>query len=305
MAQEMIGHRGAKDSVFTDLFGRPEYLFQLYKVLHPEDTDVTQDMLRTVTIHNVLTSRRYNDLGFLVRNKLLILTEAQSTWSVNVIVRGLFYMADTYQEYIIENRLNPYGTKRMPLPQPELYVLYTGDRAERPEEITFSNEFFGGKQTAIDVRVKMLYGDDPNDIVGQYAAFCKVFNRIIKEKGYSQEAIAEILRVCRDKRILAAYMAEHQREVVDIMTMLFNDDYIQEMNNEEMREEGRVEGRVEGRAEGRIEGRAEGRIEGRIEGIIETLGNLVKSGILTIAAAAQQAKMSESDFTAAMRRIPT
>jgi len=31
-------NRNAKDSIFVDLFDRPEYLFQLYHVLHPEDT---------------------------------------------------------------------------------------------------------------------------------------------------------------------------------------------------------------------------------------------------------------------------
>ena len=30
-------NRNAKDSIFCDLFGRPEYCLQLYKVLHPEE----------------------------------------------------------------------------------------------------------------------------------------------------------------------------------------------------------------------------------------------------------------------------
>ena len=33
-------NRNAKDSIFCDLFGRPEYCLQLYQVLHPEDKDV-------------------------------------------------------------------------------------------------------------------------------------------------------------------------------------------------------------------------------------------------------------------------
>ncbi len=51
-----------KDSVFTNLFRDKKYLLQLYKVFHPEDTDVTQDSLTDITIHNILTDAVYNDL---------------------------------------------------------------------------------------------------------------------------------------------------------------------------------------------------------------------------------------------------
>ena len=43
-------NRNIKDSVFCDLFGRQEYLFQLYQALHPEDTETTIDVLTLVTI---------------------------------------------------------------------------------------------------------------------------------------------------------------------------------------------------------------------------------------------------------------
>ena len=36
-------NRNTKDSIFCDLFSRPEYCLQLYKVLHPEDTDVRKE----------------------------------------------------------------------------------------------------------------------------------------------------------------------------------------------------------------------------------------------------------------------
>lgn len=50
-----------KDSVFTDLFQDKKYLLQLYKALHPEDTDITEDDLNDITIKNVLTDNIYND----------------------------------------------------------------------------------------------------------------------------------------------------------------------------------------------------------------------------------------------------
>ena len=62
-----------KDSVFTNLFRDKKYLLQLYKVLHPEDTDVTQDSLTDITIHNILTDAVYNDLGFAFRGREVLI----------------------------------------------------------------------------------------------------------------------------------------------------------------------------------------------------------------------------------------
>ncbi len=82
--QEVIGtrpraKRTAKNSVFLDLFQDKKNLLKLYKTLHPEDTDATEDTLDIVTIDNVLTDNLYNDLGIMVgNNRLLLLLEAQS-----------------------------------------------------------------------------------------------------------------------------------------------------------------------------------------------------------------------------------
>ena len=68
--------RKVADSVFIHLFKDKKYLLQLYRALHPEDTAATEDMLTNVTIENVIMNGIYNDLGFLVEDSLIILTEA-------------------------------------------------------------------------------------------------------------------------------------------------------------------------------------------------------------------------------------
>ena len=88
--------RTIRDSVFSDLFGNKKYLLQLYQALHPEDTEATEDDLTDVTIQNVLTDDLYNDLGFRNGDRMMILVESQSTWSVNIIIRVLLYLAQTW-----------------------------------------------------------------------------------------------------------------------------------------------------------------------------------------------------------------
>ena len=48
-----------------------------------------------ITMDNVLTIHPYNDLGLLARGKLIVLAEAQSTWSVNIIFRLADYYFDS------------------------------------------------------------------------------------------------------------------------------------------------------------------------------------------------------------------
>lgn len=117
-----------KDSVFTDLFQDKKYLVEMYHALHPEDTGITEEMITNITIKNIFTDGIYNDLGFLVHDRQIILVEAQSTWTVNIIVRALIYLVQAYQKYIAERKLNIYGSKKIELPLPEMYVIYTGNR---------------------------------------------------------------------------------------------------------------------------------------------------------------------------------
>ncbi len=139
--------RTVKDSVFCNLFGNPRYLLQLYQALHPEDKKVREEDLKTVTLENIFTDSIYNDLGFIKGNKLMVLVEAQSLWTANIIIRALEYLVNSYRRYFSENDMDLYKSKKVELPKPELYVIYTGERKTRPSEITLSDEFFGGEKT--------------------------------------------------------------------------------------------------------------------------------------------------------------
>ena len=230
--------RTAKDTVFRDLFKDMGNLLALYKVLHPEDTQVTEEMLGNVTIENVLTDQMYNDLGFTVGGRLMILVEAQSTWSVNIIVRAFMYMAQSYQDRFEAEEVNLYSSVKINLPEPELYVIYTGDRKDKPNELKFSEEFFGGRKTAIEATVKMLYGDDDSNIVGQYVRFCKVLDSQVKEYGYTEKAVQETIRICKDRNVLKSYLEKREKEVTGIMMALFNDENIQKAYGKEKFVEG-------------------------------------------------------------------
>ena len=224
--QRPVFKRRAKDSVFTHLFSEPKYLLELYKTLHPEDTETTEADISDVTIQNVITDNMYNDLGFFVRDTLVILLEAQSTWSPNIVIRVLLYLAQTYNNYFTKNDIDLYANSKIKLPKPELYVIYTGERKDKKAELSLSEEFFNGaKDVQLDVKVKMLYGG-ARDIISQYVDFAKVCNDQVQKYGYSRKAIEEILRICIDKDVLAEYLKTREVEIMDIMTTLFDEDEV-------------------------------------------------------------------------------
>jgi len=70
--------RDYKNSVFIDMFEQDEYRLQLFQTLHPEMTDVTAADIQTITLKQVITNHQYNDLAFLVKDRLMVFVEAQS-----------------------------------------------------------------------------------------------------------------------------------------------------------------------------------------------------------------------------------
>lgn len=239
---EEVAKHTIKDSIFTNLFQDKKYLLQLYKTLHPEDTEVTEDELSDITIHNIMTNEIYNDVGFMVGEKILILTEAQSSWTENIAVRILIYLMVTYQDYIRETKQNVYKSKKVRLPRPEMYVVYTGSRKERPETISLAEEFFGGQNDFLDAKVKVLYGSDEGDIISQYVAFTKVYDEQRRLHGRTRTAVTETIRICKDRNVLKEYLSEREKEVENIMLAMYDEkeillEYIESERYEAAREE--------------------------------------------------------------------
>ena len=242
--------RDIKDSVFTFLFSDIEYTKQLYLSLHPEDTDIRDEDFRLVTLENILAIGQYNDLGFQVRDKLILLVEAQSTFSPNIPLRMLMYLAKTYNEYIEEHQLSLYREKKVSIPRPELSGIYTGE-IDAPDILRLSDMY--EVSGSADLTVRVLRDGQPGEIHSQYVDFCQVANEQVSLYGRTDEALMSTIQLCLEQGILVPFLDSRKKEVVDIMTRLFSQEKAWEMelaaNARENREAGRVEGRVEGRME--------------------------------------------------------
>ena len=271
-----------KDSVFVNLFEDKENVLQLYQELHPEDTSVTIEDINIETLKTILINEVYNDLGFVVGKgvnaRFIILVEAQSAWNPNMTLRILIYLVNTIRDFIDASEQDVHSDSLVSLPQIELYVLYSGDRKNVPDEISFSEDYFKGN-SPVDVRVKILH-QPGTTIYGQYIGFCKVYNEQRKLYGNDKKCAEETIRICIEKGYLVEFLKKHKKEVITMLDDLFNEKMQREKYNAARDKKVREEGRA----------------EGKTEGMISTLASLVKDGILSITDAANRANMNVDEF---------
>ena len=226
--------RSIKDSVFTMLFQDPEYLRQLYLTLHPEDAGVLPEDMKLITLEKVLTTGIYNDLGIQVRDRLILLVEAQSTFSANITLRMLLYLAATYKEYVKERKLDLYAGKAVSIPRPELYVVYTG-RRETPDTLLLSGLYESapedGRVQHMELAVQILRDDGSGSVIDQYVRFCQISDEMRGKHGATLKAVQETLRECVRQNILTPFLMTREKEVSDIMISLFNQEEIQAIHD--------------------------------------------------------------------------
>ena len=82
-----------KDSVFVDLFSEDEKakenFLSLYNALH-NSTLEDIEQLKSIRIDQVLYMTFYNDVSYLVDNKIIVLAEHQSTINPNMPSQGMY-----------------------------------------------------------------------------------------------------------------------------------------------------------------------------------------------------------------------
>ena len=101
--EKNISNREVKNSAFTTFFGEPENASQLYAALG--EVEVSPEDITYVTLEGVLFIARKNDLAFTVKNRVLVISEHQSTINENMPLRDLIYLGRTLEKLLDEKNL--------------------------------------------------------------------------------------------------------------------------------------------------------------------------------------------------------
>ena len=124
----LTANRTYKSRIFAMLFSDRNELLKLYNAINGTSYD-DPDLLQINTLENVVYMSMQNDVSFIIELGLN-LYEHQSTYSLNLPVRYLLYVADVYSDYTKD--MNLYGTKAVKLPTPKFVIFYNG-QAEQPD----------------------------------------------------------------------------------------------------------------------------------------------------------------------------
>lgn len=285
--------RNNKDSVFTYLFGIKKYALELYKTLKPNDKEVTENDIDIITLETILINGLYNDLGLLVKNTLILLVEAQSTWSENIVVRLLLYLGETLANYFKVNKISLYSNRKVQIPNIDLYVIYTGDEEIDKDEISLNELFYGGKGN-IDINVKVISSTNilkifiEKNIISEYIDFASISTNYEKTYGRSKETAVKIIDECINKNILKEFMQEHKKEVVGIMDVLYDQDVILESYEHDLIQQGMQKGIQQGMQQGMQKG-----IQ---QGMQQLLLDLYKQNMISREYAANKLNMTVEEF---------
>ncbi|MCR4712003.1 MAG: PPE family protein [Clostridia bacterium] len=163
------------------------------------------------------------------------------------------YLAETYKRIVAQNEDNVFREKAVPLPKPELYVIYTGPDPHDETELSLADIHWNGDNAFVDVKVRVLYGRPGTGIIYEYAEFSRICRERLNDptdNRSSRERLSEAIDICIGNNILREYLLKRKDEVMEIMDMLFNQEVVTDFFIRNERKDAQAEGRAEGLAEG-------------------------------------------------------
>ena len=248
-----------KDSLFIDLFSDKMRLIQLYKSLIDDDREISQDDIEILTIQNIILRGIYNDLGFRVKDEIIILMEAQTTYTTNIVLRILFYLSETLKNYIIDSSENKnlnelYNTKPRIIPKIKLFVVYTGDKMMQDHDLHLKDVMVENDIISdIDMKVRVLCTGNKKSILGQYILFTRVYSKQKKECKDIETAVKNTIEICMNDEILKEYLDYRKMEVQEMITAFTTQEEAFESFLKDEVRAGEKRGRKEGEEKGKID----------------------------------------------------
>lgn len=266
----LTANRMYKSRIFAMLFSDRNELLKLYNAINGTSYD-DPDLLQVNTLENAVYMSMQNDVSFIIDMRLN-LYEHQSTYSPNLPVRYLLYVADVYSDYTKD--MNLYGTKAVKLPTPRFVIFYNG-QAEQPDrkELKLSELFsIPDADPSLELKAVMLNINKGHNrklmetcrTLQDYAEYT------FRVREYAAEmpldlVVEQAITECISEGILADFLRKNRAEAKKVSIY----EYDEERHMRQTREEGMEEGYANGFSQG---------IE---QGITQTVINLLKSGLLT------------------------
>lgn len=279
--------RQYKNNLFIYLFTKKkEYALSLYNAVN-QSSYTNEEDLQFKLLEDVLFIEMKNDVSFLF-DGALNLYEHQSTFSYNMPLRGLFYLADLYRKLVSMDNL--YHKKLVQIPTPKYMVFYNGpveDMNVDRLELKLSDAFLvpdkskGFEWTATVLNINPGFNEElfaQCEILREYAQFVEVVRRN-SETMDMHDAMVMAIRECMKAGILVEFLQEYGKELEAMSWERYDTERILQIQHEEALEDAREEGLRLGKEEGLRLGLEEGRVKGMQQGMQQGIEQGMQQGM--------------------------
>lgn len=243
--------RRYKDTVFRMLFADPVRALSLYNAVNGTEYE-NPLALQFNTLENVIYMNVKNDLSFLIANQVN-LYEQQSTPSVNMPLRDLFYISNIFQKMFLNRTI--YSNRMMKIPNPVFVVFYNG-QTSLPErtELKLSDHFeTATDDPSMELKVTVLnINPGMNEGLKEKCPSLKEYMIYVeKVREYAEitelsKAVERAVEDCIRENVLRDFLLSQKAEVVKMSIYEYDEEREMKLIREDERELGREEGREEG-----------------------------------------------------------
>ena len=247
----LIANRMYKSRIFAMLFTDRNELLELYNAINGTSYD-DPHLLQINTLENAIYMSMQNDVSFIIE-MWLNLYEHQSTYSPNLPVRYLLYVADVYSDYTKD--MNLYGTRAVKLPTPKFVIFYNGQEEQPDRKELKLSELFAtpDSEPSLELTAVMLNINKGHNKklmetcrtlhdYAEYTARVREYAAVM----ILDEAVERAITECINEGILADFLKKNRAEAKKVSIY----EYDEERHMRQTREEGVEEGYTTGLEQG-------------------------------------------------------
>ena len=267
-----------KDRLFRMIFREKKELLSLYNAVNGTFYTNAED-LEIVTLENAIYMNMKNDLAFIM-DSYLNLYEHQSTYSPNMPLRDLFYIAKELQGQVDHREL--YRNTLIKIPTPRFLVFYNGSEEQAEKKYLRLSDAFQKSMDDPDLElvVTMLNINlgknrkllEQCQTLKEYAIYVKKVRSYAKSMKV-EEAVDCAVTECINEGILREFLLQNRKEAVEMSIFEYDEEAVFEIVRKDEYEKGLQKGIEQGIEEGREEGFAAGKADAILE-LLEDIGTI-------------------------------
>ena len=249
-----VPNRNYKSSIFTMLFSDKKELLGLYNAVSGKDYK-DPGLLEVNTLENAIYMAIKNDLSFVIDSQLS-LYEHQSTYSPNLPLRMLLYLADLYAD--MTKNENLYGKKKVKIPPPQFIIFYNGVERQPDRRILRLSDLYEVEEEEhkLELEAVMLNVNAGHNrellqsckTLADYAEYTACIRKYAEEMD-TEDAVECAIVECIQEGILEEFLRKNRAEAKRMSIYEYDQARHIRQEREDAWEEGWSEGRNEGRQE--------------------------------------------------------